>query len=241
MNRRQFLSLVAASAAAAARPAAQDPFAFQARPAAPARTITPGLHALRLASPRDAVLYVPRGYRAGTASPLLVMLHGAGQASSEWSGAGQFTRMLDARGILMLAPDSRGHTWEHRHPRDVSFIDAALAWTFDRAAVDPSRIALGGFSDGASFALSLGLYNGALFPSIIAFSPGFIGSDARRGKPRVFVSHGMSDAVLPYSNARRIAASLRDASYDVRFESFGGGHTVEPVMVSKALDWFQRR
>jgi phospholipase/carboxylesterase len=241
VNRRQFLSIMAASVAAGGRVAAQDPFAFHARPATPSREIAPGLHKLGLAAPRDAVLLVPRSYRAGAASPLLVMLHGAGQASSEWAGAAQFTRMLDARGILMLAPDSRGTTWEHRDPRDVRFIDAALAWTFDRAAIDPSRIALGGFSDGASFALSLGLYNGALFLSLIAFSPGFIGSDARRGKPRVFVAHGMSDAVLPYSNARRIVASLRDASYDVRFESFGGGHTVEPVMASKALDWFQRR
>lgn len=207
----------------------------------PARTIAPGLHRLGLDARRDAGLFVPRGYRAEAASPLLVLLHGAGQASSEWSGAAQFTRMLDARGILMLAPDSRGATWEHRDPRDVRFIDTALAWTFDRAAIDPSRIALGGFSDGASFALSIGLYNGALFPSLLAFSPGFIASDARRGKPRVFISHGTSDAILPYANARRIAASLRAESYDVRFESFAGGHTIEPVVASKALDWFQRR
>lgn len=240
MNRRQFLAAIAASAGMAARPAAQDPFAFASRPARPTRAIAPGLHALGLGDSRDAVLFVPKRRADNAASPLLVMLHGAGQASSEWSGAAQFTRMLEARGILMLAPDSRGATWEHRDPRDVRFIDAALAWTFERAAIDPARIALGGFSDGASFALSLGLYNGALFPSLIAFSPGFIGSDARRGKPRVFVSHGMSDRVLPYSNARRIVASLREASYDVRFESFGGGHTVEPVIAAKALDWFQR-
>lgn len=240
VNRRQFLALVAASAAGV-RAAAQDPFVFTARPASPARAIAPGLHRLGLAGSRDAELFVPRSYRAGTASPLLVMLHGAGQSSSEWSGAAQFTRMLDARGIVMLAPDSRGATWEHRDPRDVRFIDTALAWTFDRVAVDPAQIALGGFSDGASFALSLGLYNGPLFPSLIAFSPGFIGSDARRGKPRVFVSHGRSDRVLPYGNARRLVTSLREASYDVRFETFDGGHTVGPSEAAKALDWFQRR
>ena len=45
----------------------------------------------------------------------------------------------------------------------------------------------------------------------------------------------------PYGNARRIVATLRAESYDVRFESFAGGHTIEPVVASKALDWFQGR
>ena len=36
---------------------------------------------------------------------------------------------------------------------DVWFIDAALAWTFERCFVDAVRIALAGFSDGASYAL----------------------------------------------------------------------------------------
>ena len=241
MDRRQFLAGLGAAVAAAAHPAAQDPFAFTARPSTPTRAITPGHHRLGLGESRDGALFVPKSYRAGTAHPLLVLLHGAGQSSSEWIGAGSFIRMLDARGILMLAPDSRGATWEHRDPRDVRFIDAALAWTFDRADIDPSRLALGGFSDGASFALSIGLYNGALFPSLLAFSPGFIATEARRGKPRVFVSHGMLDPVLPFGNARRIVASLRAESYDVRFEQFAGGHTIEPLLASKALDWFERR
>jgi phospholipase/carboxylesterase len=38
-------------------------------------------------------------------------------------------------------------------------------------------VALGGFSDGASYALSLDLTNGDLFASLIAFSPGFIQLD----------------------------------------------------------------
>ena len=242
MNRREFLATLGASAAAACSPltAGADPFALRARPGTPALSIGPGLHRLGLHPSRDASLFVPSGYRAGVAHPLLVLLHGAGQSSGEWTGAEPLERMLDERGILMLAPDSRGVTWEHGDPRDAAFIDAALAWTFARAFVAPARIALGGFSDGASFALSLGLYNGPLFPSLLAFSPCYISTTARQGKPRVFVSHGMSDTILPYANARRIVASLRAESYDVEFESFGGGHTIGPVVATKALDWFSR-
>lgn len=39
-------------------------------------------------------------------------------------------------------------------------------------AVDTTRLGVGGFSDGASYALSLGLTNGDLFTHVIAFSPG---------------------------------------------------------------------
>jgi phospholipase/carboxylesterase len=54
-----------------------------------------------------------------------------------------------------------------------------------------------GFSDGASYALSLGLTNGDLFRHVIAFSPGFMAPAARRGEPPVFVSHITRDGVLP--------------------------------------------
>ncbi len=44
---------------------------------------------------------------------------------------------------------------------------------FRECNVDTTRIALGGFSNGASYALSLGVYNGDLFSALLAFSPGF--------------------------------------------------------------------
>ncbi|MGZ4788523.1 MAG: hypothetical protein ACXVZX_08375 [Terriglobales bacterium] len=40
--------------------------------------------------------------------------------------------------------------------------------------MDPARIAIGGFSDGASYALTIGITNGRLFTHIVAFSPGFM-------------------------------------------------------------------
>ena len=56
--------------------------------------------------------------------------------------------------------------------------------------VDPARLVIGGFSDGASYALSLGLINGQLFRKVAAFSPGFVVTGEPEGKPRVFISHG---------------------------------------------------
>ena len=53
----------------------------------------------------------------------------------------------------------------------MAFIDRALQTTFRRFAVDAGRLALSSFSDGASYALSLGLTNGALFTHTIALDP----------------------------------------------------------------------
>lgn len=44
-------------------------------------------------------------------------------------------------------------------------------------AIDPAHVAIGGFSDGASCALSLGLVNGDLFTHVMAFSPGLVVAD----------------------------------------------------------------
>ena len=107
----------------------------------------------------------------------------------------------------MLAPDSRGTTWDairEGFGDDVAFLNRALEHVFSRLAVDPARVAIGGFSDGASYAISLGLANGDLFPRIAAFSPGFIVGAAPHGHPRVFVSHGTSDQILPINRCSRV-------------------------------------
>jgi predicted esterase len=118
-------------------------------------------------------------------------------------------------------------------------IDRALEWTFCRYSVDPACMAVGGFSDGASYALSLGLTNGDLFTHVFAFSPGFMAPAARGGSPRIFITHGTHDQVLPIDVcSRRIVPQLERSSYQVRYREFEGGHRIPPEMVREALEWF---
>ena len=65
---------------------------------------------------------------------------------------------------------------------DVDTIDRSLRTVFAALPVDPHRLAISGFSDGASYALTLGLPNGDLFTHVIAFSPGFMQPPSRVGK-----------------------------------------------------------
>ncbi|WP_262272124.1 alpha/beta hydrolase [Microvirga yunnanensis] len=204
-----------------------------ATPAAP----TPGRHPLGLDSTRDGAVLVPAGLDPAKPAPLIVALHGAG---------GIATQMLDLlavqaerHGMIVLAPESRGSTWDGirgGYGSDVAFIDRALTTTFQRHAIDPAQIALSGFSDGASYGLSLGVINGELFDHILAFSPGFMAPTSTADTPRIFVSHGIHDEVLPIDPcSRRIVPALKRAGYDVEYHEFDGGHVVPPEMVERAV------
>jgi phospholipase/carboxylesterase len=143
--------------------------------------------------------------------------------------------------VAVLAPDSRDTTWDairRGFGRDVMFVDRALDRVFDTMAIDPARVAAGGFSDGATYALSLGLINGDLFRRVVAFSPGFVIEGAPAGKPRFFISHGTADPILPIEQcSRAIVPALRARGYEVTFREFNGGHEVPPDIAREGLQW----
>jgi phospholipase/carboxylesterase len=202
--------------------------------------VSTGLRPLGLGSTRDGLLYVPAGYGELEKAPLALTLHGAGGDAR--SGISHFLHLADTAGVVLLAPESRGRTWDvlvDGYGPDVEFIDRALESTFERLTLDTRRLAITGFSDGASYALSLGLTNGDLFKRVIAFSPGFMAPATRRGKPPVFVSHGTRDRVLPIERcSRRIVPQLDHAGYQVRYREFDGPHTVPESIAREALHWF---
>jgi len=134
---------------------------------------------------RDGVFVAPPG--AGPA-PLLVMLHGAGGTGRR--AANMIFALAEQRGCMVLAPDSRGTTWDAitgRFGPDVQFLERALRETL----------------------------------------------------PRIFVSHGRQDPILPIDScSRRLVPLLRGARYDVRYREFDGEHEVPTQVKQDALDWF---
>ena len=139
---------------------------------------------------------------------LIVALHGAG--GSPDSAIEAFGGAWDVPGLVFVAPAAKGPTWSvisSDRDLDLESVDFAVAEVWARCPLAHDRLALGGFSDGATYALTLGVANGDLFPAIIALSPGGILADTRRGQPRIFVSHGTEDDVLPIAGAERLDRS----------------------------------
>jgi phospholipase/carboxylesterase len=232
---------------------------LEARPTPPGRLdIATGLQPLELGNQRDGLMYIPRGYRADRPAPLLLLLHGATGNGEEILD--DFQALADELDVVIVAPDSRAYTWDvvaGGLGPDVAFVERALERTFARVAIDPARIAIAGFSDGASYALTLGLANGDLFGAVMSFSPGFLATTQQRGAPRIFLAHCVADQILPIeTTARPIADKLRRAGYRLEYREFEipltsvgslrgpkkrvpvANHSVSPEIARAAFAWW---
>ena len=193
-----------------------------------------GTYETAVGAGRPAVVHVPE---VDGALRLVVLLHGAG-------GLPQRTIELlvpfaAEHRLLLVAPASRHATWDvvaGGFGPDVRTIDTLLGELSAEHPVD--GLTIGGFSDGASYALTLGLGNGDVFDSVIAFSPGFQAAVVRHGRPRFYVSHGTRDEVLPIDAcSRRLVPALERLGHDVTYEEFAGPHHVPPQVRRHAVDW----
>jgi phospholipase/carboxylesterase len=72
----------------------------------------------------------------------------------------------------------------------------------------------------------------------VAFSPCILAPAANVGRPRIFISHGTADQILPIDNCgRRLFTRLTSAGYQVDFREFNGPHRVPPDIAQAALAW----
>lgn len=235
---RLHLRSILPAAALACAPATQ-PLPVRAS-VAPAR-LPVGESRLDLAEGRDGLVYVPPGLRAGTAAPLLVFLHGAGGNARHLSAT--LRDLADANALVILAPESRGPTWDLMLGDvgpDLAYLQRALDTVKSRIAVDRRHVALAGFSDGASYALSVGLRNRDVFSHVIAFSPG-VAVPSKAPQPLVFVAHGTRDGVLPVTETRTIVTRLRGEGCEVSYREFDGDHAVPADVAAEAIRWFLGR
>lgn len=174
-----------------------------------------------------AKVYVPKSYDPAKPAPMALLLHGSGDRGHTMIHA--FEELAEERGVTRV-PD-----WGP----DVDRIDSALALAFQTYTIDPVRIALIGFSDGAGYGLSLGANNADLFKTVVAFAPGLLMKVNGTGRGRVMLVHGERDDVLPLKPTRDIFAPvLKDLGFDVELRTFNSGHVMPEDKRAEAFAWW---
>jgi phospholipase/carboxylesterase len=202
--------------------------------------LPPGRNRLGIAAERDAVLFVPTGLDEHAPVPLFVMFHGAGGFPEKVL---PFIEEHAERGkFLILAPHSVYPTWDiviGGSGPDLARLHQALTAVTSHYRINRDHLAFAGFSDGASYALSIGITNGDIASHVIALSGGFMSIFTQEGAPKVFIAHGLVDEQLPIETSGRAnATKLKAAGYDVQYVEFNGLHAIQPVIVGLAIEFF---
>src|SRR3954469_15108359 len=76
----------------------------------PEPTIFTGIHRLGLDKKRDGLIYIPSGYDPKKPTAMAVMLHGAGGDAEH--GISLIRHLADEGNVILLAPISRGVSWD---------------------------------------------------------------------------------------------------------------------------------
>jgi len=194
--------------------------------------------------PGRAVLLVPDRIDEGRLYPLITVLHGAGRQDEVF--ARMFRGEANARNALFLIPRSVHPTWDlivgEGRP-DMQFLEYAYDLIYRRYPIDPDAQALLGYSDGASYALSIGLSNPNIFSTVMGWAAGFKLIEeppAGSPKPKILLEYGTHDQLFPFEQvALPMRADLERLGYDLTFlVDKGGRHWPRGDFHSDALDWF---
>ena len=194
-----------------------------------------------------AVLLTPPQIDPSRRYPLVTVFHGAGRQDEMLVKACRGEP--EARQALFLVPRSQQPTWDliagGQGQPDLEFLEYAWELIYRRYPIDGEKQAVVGYSDGASYALSLALSNPGFFDAALCWAAGFammdrnaVGAENRR--TRFYLEYGTADELFPFEQvALPMRENLEQAGYEVEFSvDEGGRHWPSGSFQREALDWY---
>src|SRR5262245_48229102 len=195
---------------------------------------------------RPISIFVPQKLEERYAYPLVVFFHGHGQDEGQWLSEMMHLSRRNYVGVALRGPhpiagrNARpGFGWGRDRCSSSAIEDYTLSAIDDvrsHVRIDPRRIHLAGFGEGACIALQLGLSMSGMFSKIIAFngwipnSPLPLGFGAQRlraiQRPRVLLGHGLEDA----EKTKHAYQLLDAAGLSVDLRAYSNGHRLTPAM-----------
>ena len=198
--------------------------------------------------------FLPTGYEPNYPYPLLVFFHGHGGNEEQILRlAPRLSRRnyicIGLRGPQLLGARSDGtlgYSWGADGQVDAlleDYVLRAVEQTRRRYHIHSERIYLAGFCEGATLAYRLGLAFPERFAGVISLN----GSLPPRGtlflrlsairQLRVFIGHGIANAVVPLSRARDDFRLLYTAGLDVQIHTYPTTHRLHPHMLRDLNRW----
>ncbi|MEV0728556.1 PHB depolymerase family esterase [Polymorphospora sp. NPDC050346] len=169
----------------AAAPATTAPATRSDTPTAPPPSPAPGDHTLHLpweGRTRDTLLHAPPGYRPGTPTPLVVVLHGRPSNATAVRETSRLDATADRHGFLVAYPNAPQRAWNGigccTDADDVGFLRHLVGELVATWGVDPARVYATGFSAGANMAWKLAVEGSDVFAAVAPVSGGFTGGRA---------------------------------------------------------------
>jgi phospholipase/carboxylesterase len=205
-----------------------------------------------------AHMVLPARRRGDGPAPGLLLLHGRGADERDLlSISGVFDARLTAISARAPFPLGPGYHWcdltDDGMPDPASYADARarLAAFIDEAVaaygLDPARLYLLGFSQGAMMAGGLALTMPARIAGAVLLSgwlpanPGQpIDADGLRGLP-IFVGHGADDQIIPVRYGRRTRDELARLGADVTYREYPISHVITPDELTDIAAWLTAR
>lgn len=206
--------------------------------------------------PRQPYLtFIPTGYEADYAYPLLVWFHGEGSSEQQLQVVMPLVSRRNYIGLALrgLAPVLKGDglpawSWQvdgqDELAADENFF-AALEDLQQQYCLHPGRIFLAGVGSGASFAYRLAF----LYPDRFAGVAAFNGQITSRGpllrlmtvrRLKVFIGHGIANPLAPLTTAKRDHRLLYTAGLDVEFKTYTTTRRLHRDMLRDLDRWAMR-
>jgi phospholipase/carboxylesterase len=198
--------------------------------------------------------FLPTGYEPNYPYPLLVFFHGHGSSEEQVLRlAPKLSRRnyicISLRGTQQLDPTvegTPGYSWgqgSEVDPQVEDYVFTAITQTRRSYHVHSERIYLAGICEGAALAYRLGL----MYPERVAGVIALNGTMPRQGAPlmrlpevrqlRVFIGHGIANAVVPLSMAKNDFRLLYTAGLPVEMHTYPATHRLHNDMLRDINRW----
>ncbi|PTX54375.1 polyhydroxybutyrate depolymerase [Litoreibacter ponti] len=150
---------------------------------------------------RSYHLLPPDDWDGVTPLPVLLHFHGWGRQGTLIVKHSRIAGATRPRGVLLLAPNGRGKTWDFWRPEspDSDFADAVLEDAATRFPIDRDRVFVSGYSYGSAMAWRYACENGAGVRALLAVSGTLDQSEICETAPaEIRHVHGLKDTVLDF-------------------------------------------